>query len=408
MSCIDGYCTTGAACDCGNPGKACCDTTPACGNAGYCNAGTCASCVADVGIGRIHTCVVQHDGTVWCVGDNSSQESGGSAPSSATFSQVSDAAGPITNAISVAAGRTHSCVLRADHTVWCWGGNGFGELGNNTTSNSGIAVQVLTGSGTPLGDIYEIGAGGQFACARTDGGAVSCWGANDHGQLGDGTFTNRGYAAPANANGSQITNATSITVGGYDTCEIDSAGVAWCWGLNEHGELGNGGTSDSTQGVSYGQAKQISAGLMHTCVLRPDGTMACSGAGFQYRLGDGTRISSTSPVTVVDRVGGKPFAGALAIAAGGFSGAIGPDHRVVSWGDNNHGQAGNGSGSVVPAAVVIGNDLAVDRLVAHFAHVCAHATDGSWWCWGRNSEGQLADASYQNVGEPTLLAASCR
>src|SRR5262249_17957362 len=157
-----------------------------------------------------------------------------SAPSSTTFSQVSDANGPITDAIAIDAGRTHSCVIRGDHTVWCWGGNGSGQLGNNSFSSSGIAVQVMSSSGSPLGDSFEIGLGSYFGCGRTDGGQVSCWGLNDHGQLADGTFTNRSYAAAAYAGGSAITSATSIAVGSNHACAIDGAGDAWCWGYNDH------------------------------------------------------------------------------------------------------------------------------------------------------------------------------
>src|SRR5690242_146719 len=183
MSCIDGYCTSGDACDCGELGRACCSATAACATGGYCSAGTCSSCVAEVALGRWHSCIVEHDGTVWCAGNNSNQQLGKDGSASDTFVQVSDAAGPITDAIAIAAGRWHSCALRGGGHVWCWGGNGNGELGDGTGNNSSHAVEVITDTGAPLGGIVEIGIDYQFSCGRSSDGAVWCWGRNDHGQL---------------------------------------------------------------------------------------------------------------------------------------------------------------------------------------------------------------------------------
>jgi alpha-tubulin suppressor-like RCC1 family protein len=407
MTCIDGYCTSGDACDCGGLGKACCSTTASCATGGYCSAGTCLSCVSEVALGRWHSCIVEHDGTVWCAGNNSNQQLGNDGPASDTFVQVSDATGPIHDATAIAAGRSHSCALRAGGHVWCWGGDGSGELGDGTFNNSGSPVEVVDDTGQPLADIVEIGVDYQFSCARGGDGTVACWGRNDHGQLGDNTFVTNAHAVAVLANFAPLAGVTSLSVGGDHACAIAN-GQPWCWGANGDGRNGDGTTFDSGQAVMFGSqtAIVIAAGKLHSCALASDGTIECAGSSWMNRLGDGRAMtSSATPVTVLSAPNSAPYAGARTIAAAGVSCVVDDRGGVACWGNSPHGQTGNGGGAVFPTPVTL--PVTADRVVAHWAHACAHGTDGSWWCWGRDAEGEFGDGMHVNVDVPMLLAASC-
>jgi alpha-tubulin suppressor-like RCC1 family protein len=407
MTCIDGYCTSGDACDCGGLGKACCTRAASCATGSYCSAGTCLSCVSEVALGRRHSCIIEHDGTVWCAGNNDSQQLGNAGPASDTFVQVSDAAGPITDATAVAAGRTHSCALRAGGHVWCWGGNGEGELGDGTFTNSSTAVAVMTDTGQQLADAVELGIDQQFSCARVSGGEVRCWGRNDYGQLGDGTLTVHEHAVQVWAGTQALTGATSLSVGGDHACAIVN-GQPWCWGANGDGRNGDGTTTNSGEPVMFGSssALAVAAGKLHSCALSTDGTIECAGSAWMNRLGDGRPMTNSStPVTVLAAPNGAPFARARTIAAGGVSCVVDTAGAVACWGNSPHGQTGDDGGSEFPSPVAL--PITADRVIAHWAHACAHGTDGSWWCWGRDEQGELGDGAHANVVQPIELAASC-
>src|SRR5439155_7816831 len=135
-----------------------------------CNAGTCAACVVDLGLGRLHACMLVHDGTIWCSGANDRGQLGNGAigANTATPVQVIDASGPVRDAVAVAGGTAHSCAIRAGGAVWCWGGAYSGQLGNGGLVDSPLAVPVSTGTGA-LSGIVELGLQRDVSCAR--GGA---------------------------------------------------------------------------------------------------------------------------------------------------------------------------------------------------------------------------------------------
>ncbi|MGE5183605.1 MAG: RCC1 domain-containing protein [Acidobacteriota bacterium] len=412
MTCVGGLCTTGATCTaatptCGAIGQPCCETGAACTGNGVCTNGTCTECVVEVAPGRRHACVREHDGTVWCSGNDQSGQLGDSTTSSprASFVQASDASGPISDAIAIAAGHDHSCAVRSGGSVWCWGSNGSGELGDNSSNASSVAVQVQTQAGTPLTDVVEIAAGAAYTCARQSGGNVWCWGANNHGQLGDATFINHPQAVEVTG----ITAATAISAGHDQACALDG-GEARCWGRNDYGQLGDGTNNVTGQPSSAGSAAAIATGGYGSCLVRPDSTVACMGAAWLERIGNGATASVSTPTQALVGAGGAPLTGVTAIAVGGVACALAADHRVLCWGINPHGQIGNGAGGYYPAAVLDGGgELGdIDRIVAHYAHTCAHRTgDGAWLCWGRNTEGEYGDGTFTNRAMPTPIGATC-
>jgi alpha-tubulin suppressor-like RCC1 family protein len=197
---------------------------------------------------------------------------------------------------AISAGGLFNCALTSAGGVKCWGDGAWGQLGNGANTNSNIRVNV---SGLTSG-ISAISAGETYSCALTSGGGVKCWGMNDDGQLGDGT--NTGSNVPINVSG--LTNGISAVAAGQShTCALTSSGGVKCWGSNKIGQLGDGTTTSrltpvDVKGLTSGVIA-ITAGGGHTCALTSSGGIKCWGNNQYGQLGDGGSWSTT-PVDVVD------------------------------------------------------------------------------------------------------------
>jgi alpha-tubulin suppressor-like RCC1 family protein len=191
--------------------------------------------VTAIAAGENDTCAVTDSGAVECWGANNRGQLGNNiTTSSATANSVPVEAVVLTDhAASVAVGSLHTCVLTTAGGVKCWGGNLHGQLGDGTTTDSLVPVDVV---GLTSG-VVAIGLGSSHACALTQEGAVKCWGANDRGQLGDGTTDDR--TTPVNVSGLE-SGVVALGVGTWDACAVTSDGGVRCWGRNDGGQLGNG------------------------------------------------------------------------------------------------------------------------------------------------------------------------
>ena len=374
------------------------------------------SCIAEVGLGYHHTCVLKTDHTVWCAGDNTYGQLGNDTmTASASEVQVRDDSGPITDATSVDVGGANdsslSCALRTGGTVWCWGKGTDGALGNNAYTTTPHAVQVLVASNlAPLAGVVELAVGGYSACARDSGGHAWCWGDGANGRLGDNQFTTRATAALVqDPSGQPFAGITSLVQGRSHACLMAGAQI-WCWGLNDVGRVGDGTFTDRGRPVMVASGTSVSPGRSHTCASHADGTASCWGWRYHDRLGFAATQDTPTPTQVTTSAGGAPLTGVASVATGGVSCARMMDGHVMCWGANVHGQTGNGGGSTVPVVVTdrAGSPLAnVDALTAGFAHVCAH-TPAGFLCWGRNQNGEFATGTLgANVGVPSPLGFSC-
>jgi len=217
---------------------------------------------------------------------------------------------PLAGISQVKGGWFHTCALTSGGGVKCWGSNSNGQLGDNSTTDRWTPVDVI---GLTNG-VSAIAAGNLYTCAlTTSGGDVKCWGYNDNGQLGDGTTTQR--LIRINVSG-LASGVSAIATGGSHTCALSGGGVKCC-GLNANGQLGDGTTDQSlawvnVNGLTSG-VSAIATGLSHTCALTSGGGMKCWGSNTNGRLGDGSTVHR---LTWVD-VNGLT-SGVSAIAPGGY------------------------------------------------------------------------------------------
>jgi alpha-tubulin suppressor-like RCC1 family protein len=241
-----------------------------------------------------------------------------------------------------------------------------------------------------------ITAGTSHTCALTVAGGVRCWGDDEYGQLGDGG-TGDGVIPPAL---DALAGAQAIAAGGAHTCALTAAGGVRCWGFNGVGQLGDGTTasraippaSDVLTGV-----KAIAAGTAHTCALTTAGGVRCWGNNSNGQLGDGTTTSrATPPATDV-------LTGVAAISAGGaHTCALMIGGGVRCWGQNVFGQLGNGTTDDMSAPPASDALTGVAAVSAGASHTCVVTTAGGVRCWGRNLDGELGDGTYASLSTPPI------
>jgi hypothetical protein len=384
---------------------------------------------ATVSAGGNHTCGLTPAGVAYCWGNNSSGQLGnGTTTNSATPAPVS---GALAFAI-ISTGSSHTCGLTLAGVAYCWGDNTYGQLGNGTTISSVIPVSVLGGLKfytLPLGPMPDLGftlsAGGRHTCGvsvdSTYGTAVSCWGDNSSGQLGNGTMTNSSvpvsqtgmpYAWSVLSAGSNHTCATTFSTG---------SGVltfSFCWGDNSAGQLGNGSTTNSTTPVRFavgGSGTNVmTAGTLYTCGAW--GTLStCWGNNSDGQLGNGTTANSTTPIAIA---GGLPF---TSVSAGGDHACglviilnTSPATGVAyCWGDNSSGELGNGTATNSPTPVAVSGGLNFGSVSAGGSHTCGVILNsslspnaGAVYCWGDNTYGQLGNSWATSSSVPVNVAGS--
>lgn len=340
-------------------------------------------------LGYLHTCVRKLDGKIQCWGDNGAGQLGDGIPFEAgprSPAKVPQDVAGIADAVQLASGLSHSCVVRRAGTVACWGINSFGQLGDGTTQRSSSAVAV-----TGVADAVLVAAGTSFTCAMLRDGTAKCWGANYAGQLGDNSKIDRATAAPV----MQLSGVTGIATAEYHACAIVSGGNVQCWGKNAEGQLGNGNTMESllpTPIASLTDIVQVVAASRFTCALARSGQVHCWGANNLGQLGTGSPNAAPNPSPAVTAV-----SDALAIWVGyEHACAVRRSGEVRCWGAAGNGQVGSGA---VPDDASIPKPTAVVGVTGALGistggdHSCATTASGAVFCWGANSLGQLGNGT---------------
>jgi len=261
-----------------------------------------------IGAGYLHSCALMAYGGVKCWGRNDSAGQLGDGTNTNRIAAV-DVVGLSSGVVAITVGWEQNCALLNTGAVKCWGYNGYGQLGDGTNTNRSTPVQV---SGLTSG-VVSISAGTNHTCALLDTGAVKCWGYNGYGQLGDTTTTNRNVPTSVSILSSGV---QSISVGWEHSCAVLTSGAAKCWGRNNEGEVGDGtNTNRSTPvavvGLSSGVTSIEANQSLSTCALVAGSNVKCWGHNGQGQLGDGTTTNRNTPVDITQLLSGTSTATTL-------------------------------------------------------------------------------------------------
>ena len=297
-------------------------------------------------------CGIKTDGTLWTWGYNANEGINGDNTNLNRSSPVQTVAFG-TNWKSCFGGNFHTAAIKTDGTLWLWGRNYAGHLGDNTVTKRSSPVQTIA-----LGTNWkQVSVGFYHSAAIKTDGTLWVWGKNSYGQLGDNTITDRSSPVQTIALG---TNWKQVDCAFGHTAAIKTDGTLWMWGNNGSGQLGDNTTtkkSSPIQTIAYGTNwKQVSCGISHIGATKTDGTLWMWGNNGSGQLGDNTVIDRSSPV------------------------------QTISFG-NNWKQ------------VSAGKDLTIKT-------TAAIKTDGTLWCWGVGTSGQLGDNTATSKSSPVQTSTS--
>ena len=288
-----------------------------------------------------------------------------------------------------AASGSHTVALQANSSLWAWGYNGAGQLGDGTTANRLSPMPVWTNL-----TWAAVSVGMDHTLALTTDGSLWVWGYNSDGQLGDGTTTNRLSPVPVGMNHTWA----AVSAGDFHTIALATNGSLWAWGWNADGKLGDGTTVTRLSPVSVGTNRTwtaLSAGGAHTLALATDGSLWAWGANYNGQLGDGTTTNRRSPVPVGSN---RTW---IAVSAGGaHTLALATDGSLWAWGGNAFSELGDGTTTNRLSPVPVGTNHTWAAVSAGDFHTIALATNGSLWAWGWNIHGQLGNGTTTTTNTP--------
>ena len=358
------------------------------------------------------SCTLMPDQTIWCWGSNATGQLGnGTTQGSMTPVKVSTlgpatdvSAGQSDNAVSAF---NHACAVETTSQVQCWGSNTFGELGRGTISYyDDLPFPVAGGL-----QASQVSAGDGFTCAVTLSHTVKCWGDGNDGELGNGTTTDS--STPVKVKG--LSNVTQVAAGYFHACALESNGTVWCWGDNAFGALGNGTTTSSDVPVTAGvqNATYIAAGAGDTCAIADaPGDLLCWGANNVGQLGNGGFVNQDLPTQVASLTSGVQQV-SLGLDSTCAIADI-PQAAALCWGNNNGvGKLGNGSFGKPSSDPFPGQVFSLSQPPAGGAgaapvqisvgtnHACVVMTSGVVQCWGEGSFGRLGDGDELDRDIPT-------
>ena len=364
--------------------------------------------VSDLSVGIFHACLIRN-GSVFCWGWNSNGQlgDGTTVTSSYPVMVVPGAMSTNTEITQVVTSAFHTCALK-NGSAYCWGGGSDGQLGNYSWTDSPTPVAMSNAYGFTNNNITKIASmeGSNHTCLLRDG-AVYCFGDNGDGQLGTGD--NFPYGAPKaiSTAGSLIANSgiVEIGVGQYHTCAVGKSGQLHCWGDNAYSQLGDGTTTDRNKPILVSGITDVSKfvlGGFSVHVLK-NGNIYNWGRN-SGSFGNGSTVDSPTPVLTVTTWSDAGNQAVTQVAGGTNHACALKDGSVYCWGDNTYGQLGNGTNTPSLTPVLVSDGDMINSSVTAIAlgedHTCALKST-SVYCWGKNSSGQVGDGTTNNRKYPT-------
>jgi alpha-tubulin suppressor-like RCC1 family protein len=305
----------------------------------------------------------------------------------------------------VSAGAGHTCGVTMDNRAYCWGGNGYGQLGIGSTLDTSRPVAVARGL-----LLTQVSAGHLHTCGVTTDGAIYCWGLNDNGQLGNGSLSQR--VRPVLVKGGL--RFIQVDAGSFHTCAVTTENRAYCWGDNGYGAVGDGGTgADRLTPAAVAGARgfrRVSAGYNYSCGVTLADKAFCWGDNSWGQLGTGTRDPEdggprhSKPEAVA---GGLSF---RQVAAGDGVHTCGrtTDDRAYCWGFGGQGGLGDGTNTITLTPTAVAGGLSFRQVVAGFFRTCGVTTSERAYCWGENFTGAIGDGTITLRQTPVAVLGGLR
>ncbi len=333
--------------------------------------------------------LIQGDGSLWAWGLNNRGQLGNGENVDLYVPSLIDNS----NDWSRIKGSWHSIATHSDGTFWSFGFNANGALGDGTTTDKNSPVQI----GAQCSWARSFSTGYAHTVAVANDGTLWAWGQNNAGQLGDGTTTNRLSPVQIGTESDWL----HVSAGSWHTIALKENGTLWAWGYNANGQLGDGTTNTHYSPVEIGSANDwlsISTGGWFSIALKNNGTLWAWGENINGQLGDGTTLDKYVP-TQIDIASNW----AQVKAGWRYCLALKNDGTLWVWGLNDFGRLGDGTSVDILSPSQIGNENDWDQIVAGAYHSMAMKTDGSLWSWGDNQYGQTGLGYVSNSQSPVSV-----
>ena len=347
-------------------------------------------------VGYSHSCALTARGEAYCWGYNGYGQLGNGTWTDSGVNGPQAVAGG-RRFTQISAGTYHTCAITARGEAYCWGYNGDGQLGNNSTTNSNIPVAVADGL-----RFSSIGAGEDHTCGLTTRGQAYCWGRN-RSSVVLGTGAGNDSSVPVAVAGNL--RFTKLSVGGYHTCGLTSRGEAHCWGRNFGGQLGNNSRIDSNIPVAVAgglRFTELSVGYEHTIAMTARGVSYGWGENGYGALGTGNFADALVPTVAM---GGKRYASIGGSSPESYSQCY-ADRRgkleCVGYNWNNYMIPSPTPGDVTTPTAIAGITGVVSHTVGDY-HICALTARGAIYCWGANWSGELGDGTITESSVPVQV-----
>ena len=315
--------------------------------------------IIEISGGSYHTCALQSNGRVWCWGRGGLGQLGhdgsGAKQSNAVQVHTDSDNTVLSGIVHISLNGDHSCALKSNGRVWCWGKGTQGQLGNGGSSDQNYPVAVESSADVPQEDIVQLGAGRNHTCALKSDGQVLCWGNQRYGILGNGNggdtygdFTTRPSLVKLNSGDDPedfLDDIVRLGIGNEHSCVLKSDKKVWCWGRGRYDKFGNGNDTDQVYAIAVQSdldVIQVQTGRHHTCGILENRTVHCWGRGNSGQLGHGQTPEDSSGVSVSD--GMESLSNITQISLGGWHACgISASEGILCWGAGGHGRLGNGS-----------------------------------------------------------------